>query len=160
MSTQHHPVILEALAELDEYYQTIHDELLTWEVLAASTAAIVQELSESDLCFKRPVTFDASWKGGQMHGILVRIEIDDTDVMVEVLRRFRAAGWRIGKPEEYIELKRRSYSLSDASVEKGPVLGHLLFFFPYDEGAKCTFVQTGTKQVPVFELRCKSEEVK
>lgn len=78
--------------------------------------------------------------------------VDDMSEVAAILRAFGRRGWhQAGKPYDCIEVGERAYRL----WRSGHAALRIWFGF---SGESCRYVQTGTKEVPVMELRCEGGE--
>ena len=86
-------------------------------------------------------------------GAWVDVDVRTMDDVAALRRAFRDAGWRLFSHHEYPDERRQTFVMTHGFIDR---MATLNVQFPADEaaGASCRYVQTGTKVVPVYELRC------
>ncbi len=91
------------------------------------------------------------WHTGTVPGVLIAFRAATFDDVRPLLARLRLAGYRPkGEPEDYEELKRRTYNFDPIRV--------MVFFDIEKEGPSCKFEKVGQKTVDVFRLICDDED--
>jgi hypothetical protein len=87
---------------------------------------------------------------GSMQGVLIHIDnVKSIADIAPIRRELRERGFPAPKPDDYAELKRRSYLYAREGKPQFAVM-----VFLRGENAVCEYVQVGTKVEPVYELRC------
>lgn len=83
-----------------------------------------------------------------INGVLIYADLDRPGEVADLLRWLGQKGYRQkAKPDDCPVLQRRTWDLGDVKV---------LGFF---RGEVCKFVQVGTKEEAIYELRCQAKEV-
>jgi len=142
-----------------KYPEIIQEEL---ERVEDETKRVLELIPAANLCNKVASAFphmedirtSVRVGGGVLNGALFMVDVDKLQDISPILRYFAKQGWRInGEPDDYEEVQRRTWELSS---EEHPGRIQVSAFF---KGETCKFVKVGTKQEPVYELKCEPGEL-
>ena len=137
------------VAELNEKIA----QLFSWD----ATARWAEEMcAEQDESLKARVNVGV--QSGQLRGVIIHLDVRDMADAVPIRRAVRQLGY--GKPtvSDYAEIQRRSWCYEKEEDAAAPFI-HVCAHLPWDEGAHCEYVKVGTKEQPVYELRCGGKPV-
>ena len=91
-----------------------------------------------------------------LEGAIIFANLTDMVDGLEIVEEIRQHGFKLsGEPEEYADNKSLTWYLYDNSGKQRRKIVFRGFF--YSNQASCQYVQVGTKEVPVMELRCGDE---
>ncbi len=94
---------------------------------------------------------------GTLNGISVHVTADDFRELTQVRRWLRQRGFPSPAEEEYPEIGRRSWRYNRGD---GRNLFYLCAHVKSNSNATCQYVKVGTKEEPIYELRCGNEPYK
>jgi len=142
-----------------EYPDAILKELRYYEELKREVLMYIPAVKDCERCkkhFNNPEMSISVGSGmGSLRGALLMIHnVDSIKEIPPILKWFNKEGWHLkGKPEDYAELKRRSWELQ--STEKAGSVIISAFF----EGETCRFIEVGKEEKPIYELKCSPGEI-
>jgi hypothetical protein len=98
-----------------------------------------------------------------LRGVLLFIHTLDLRDATEVLRLLRKRGYKMsGSPDEFAAINAITWVMTPPHEGTGDVLKFRAFLRTTHEAYEepvCSFVQTGVKEEPVYEIRCGSEVI-
>ena len=116
------------------------------KVLGWVDEAIVAEEAEEKFDFISAVTVGSGVHS--LNGVLIHCNLKKPEDIAELLRWLGTKGYRQkGKPDDFAELKRRTWNLGNLQV--------MGFFI----GDVCKFVKVGEETKDIMELRCEPADV-
>jgi len=138
--------IADALRKLEKKREFIFDH-----IQAVGDAEEVLEQFKDDPKLKGDYSYERSglqlgFEAGSLKGALIMLYARDLRDVIPILRELRKRGYKIKKHDDYPELHARTYYLGKIIVR--------VFLAGPEANATCKFVQTGTKEVPVYEIKC------
>lgn len=126
--------------------ETKIEKLKSWNKTAEISQKIVDSLPK-----ELNPTLSVGIEVGQLHGVLIHVNLKNVSQVTDILKQFNLAGYHLkDKPEDYEEIQRRSWYLKNENEIPIVISG----FFREGEGQQCKFVKTGEEMKPVYKLVC------
>lgn len=127
--------------EIDELKGLI-DEVTGWQMEAQLVSLL--RLKWPDL----KVTYSVASQIGQLKGVLIQAYPKNTEDLEPVIEFLNDCGLKCKKVEDFQELQRKTWDYGNIKLSA---------FFNSKEKGACQYVKVGTKEEPVYELKCNDD---
>ncbi len=145
-------IVKEEMEALDEYFALVAGQITKWQKPLEAAIAACEEVGVPERYSECPARL--SWTAGSLQGVLITWDgIKDFREVVPLLQALAAREYHLkGKPNDYVEIRRRVWSLGE-----GEEIKVMAFLTDDEEGAVCRVIETGEMEA-VKKFICPDDE--